>query len=166
MKERVFSAQFRKDIDKYKQWNNLYIHNRLIPDTYRGGKRPYDSYIHYEGIFAAIEFKIVNGASIAKEILKPHQESALKEVYKTKGIGLVIVLVSRLKKVFVFELYEWNAMFYEHGRLIKVEELQDKMDDQDNKRILQRMRTTNGTIWDIKKFLKVVEDYHNILQGV
>jgi hypothetical protein len=142
MLERNFSGQFRKE---YKSRYPL-AHVILLQDAPMGGKKPYDAYTVQGEIFTALEFKVEAGASIKADCLKQHQYDSLFEVHKAGGNGIIVVLCEKIKKVFVCDIVQWDALFSSiDGNFIKYQDL-------DSKNFIERKRYDEATSWDMKTF--------------
>ena len=101
MKEASFSAIFRKQAREYFDTLSRPVHQYLIQDSYRSGKKPYDAYMVIDKRFYSIEFKAEKTASLRLDRFSDHQVEYAKEVTKAGGISLFIVLFETQKESFL-----------------------------------------------------------------
>ena len=154
MKENAFSAQFRGDMVKYCEMTHTLFHLQLIPDTYRGGKRPYDCYLHLRTRFVAIEFKVVKGLSLNSNILSNHQHAKLMEVRGSGGRGVVVVKDDRGKRVICIKIQHWNKIF-KNETCKKIDDVLQCFST-DKMPILIRSKYDCGTIWSMDNFMTTI----------
>ena len=108
MLERNFSSNFRRELEEV---CTEPIHIILLQDAPRSGKKPYDSYAVIDGVFVAMEFKVVKGLSISSSIVSVRQLDALREASKAGGQAYVVIYMERLKSVLFVGVNQWMKIF-------------------------------------------------------
>ena len=156
MKENSFSAQFRKELREYCDGHNIPIHINLIVDAPRSLKKPYDAYFVVDREFVALEFKVVNGASVSEDKVTPHQIDKLTEVFNTGSEGYIVILIERLKRVYWVVVVDWIRCFRERTKR-KIEDFDEWMvnnvDDSGYIVVMDRSREekTQKTMWEFNR---------------
>lgn len=159
MKESKLSKQLRDDIQVYFDKVKIPIHINLLPDMRRTGKKPYDFYVHTDGVFFAFELKVEMGKSIPFINIKPHQPGYLQEVIDTKGIGIFAICFPKEKCLFVLTPGEWKRAKKENKKQGKKSISFDYFDDKCHR--VDRLKIDGKTKWDVKKIFKILIVYVN-----
>lgn len=108
MLERNFSSNFRREMEEVSKEP---IHLVLLQDAPKSGKKPYDSYLIHDGIFTAMEFKVVKGLSVNGSIASLRQIECLLEASAAGANGYVVVYLERIKKVLFINVRAWMKIF-------------------------------------------------------
>lgn len=121
--EAEFSAEVRKDLKK------VYpdIHQYLIQDAYKSGKKPYDAYFLGIDEFVALEFKFIKKGvkSLKTDLVTQHQMDYLDEVRLSDQRALVVIGFQETKTAWIIPIIGWFNMLkkYRNKKSVKVNEL-------------------------------------------
>ena len=159
--EAGFSAEVRKDLFE------LYgedIHVNLIPDMMRTGKKPYDAYFLYKGMFCAIEFKRIDGRTFnVDNKVKPHQPECLNEINKAGGTGVFVICFNDNKMAFILGPKQLDTMVNLNGSpSLKIERFYEAIDNPDLKiDRMVRCKISCHTRWCVEEIVERVKRHQS-----
>lgn len=154
--ESKFSSEIRSELVEV-YGDNIFVH--LIPDMRRTGKKPFDSYFIYKGMFCAMEFKRIDGHTLnIRNHIREHQPGCLQKVIDVGGVGVFVICFNDYKHTFVLTPKALKILEVERGISIKHDFFLPHVDI-DNLVLIERKKIDGCTRWEVEKLIHVAERF-------
>jgi len=167
MLERKFVSQFRGEL--YKVLNN--VHEHLLMDAPKSGKKPYDFFFLWHGWHVSVEAKSTKkGASISRNCVTAVQMQSLKDTERAGGRGFIVVLMARIKQVLIITPDAWEIMFADESlKTVKLDDIHNVIQElevtfpEDVPMIISREKWfevggKKTTMWNFQPWIKNIYD--------